>query len=282
MDITRIVRQAGILLCFLALLGTVRAEEPLLNSRGEFIEDMDTPFDQAGTGSTIRVKGWEISTDLAMSRLNGYPMAIHPMQIDETQLDGSHHFIVSNAARANTSGRGAAEFDLAARRRFSSWFSAGLTGGYTTAHVASVNAGTVVTQDQVVLTNGSIIDFKAFGVDDELSVRTRISMYKLLAEAQIGPRFSWGAMGFRPFVMLGAGPYFIDEVGDFEGATFFANDDYYHKSHIYLGASGGAGMMLQFSRSGSCTLGARSERIFAPGPSLQLFSPFVSFGYHFS
>src|ERR1019366_1763511 len=104
---------------------------------------------------------------------------------------------------------------------------------------------------------------------------------------QIAPSIRFGAwMGnFRPYVMAGAGPYFLYQRVT---AELLDPDDADHPpviagetSKTYLSSLWGGGVDFNFFHQGSVGLAVQYQRVFMPGNNLQYFIPNLRFTYHF-
>ena len=89
----------------------------------------------------------------------------------------------------------------------------------------------------------------------------------------------------RPYIMGGAGPYFLYERVT---AELLDPDDPNHPPVIagesnktYLSALWGGGIDFNFLNQGSVGLAVQYQRVFRPGTNLQYFVPSVRFIYHF-
>lgn len=90
---------------------------------------------------------------------------------------------------------------------------------------------------------------------------------------------------FRPYGMVGAGPYFLTERVT---ADLIDPDDPDHspliaaeRSDTYMSAIWGGGIDVNFFNEGSVGFALQYQRVFKPGNNLQFMIPSLRFDYHF-
>jgi hypothetical protein len=146
--------------------------------------------------------------------------------------------------------------------RLTSWMAAGIEGSF-------------MIQRNEVMTAGGPFAARIYNTDYSYN------------GAQVAPSLRFGGWigGFRPYVMAGAGPYYLSQ-----RVTSELNDpdDPEHPPIVaaqttttYLSAIWGGGIDFKFFSEGSIGLAVQYQRIFMPGNNLQFFIPTLRFDAHF-
>ena len=148
-------------------------------------------------------------------------------------------------------------------RRLNSWIALGIEGSVTTERSVKITQSGPAFQVPIY-----DVEFRSFG-------------------GQAAPAIRLGRwMGtFRPYVMAGAGPYYLHERLT---AELLERDDPNHPpvvaaetNETYLSALWGGGVDIDFLHQGSVGLAVQYQRVFMPGNNLQYFVPSLHFDYHF-